>query len=397
MRPRSRAGHRAATPLELLFDLCFVVAVAQASDRLRHSLVGGEVGHGLVGYLLVFFAIWWAWVNFTWFASAYDTDDVPYRLAVFVQIGGVLVLAAGVPRAFDGDIGVVWIGYLIMRAGLVTLWLRAARQDPTTRRIGLRYALGISLCQVGWLGVVFTPQHWRPLAFLAMALVEMAVPIWAEWKAQTPWHPHHIAERYGLLTLIVLGETVLATITAIEAALSGGAHAWALVKVGGCGLVIVFAMWWIYFDTPVGHLLQSNRQSFPWGYGHYAIFASAAAVGAGLGATVEYDTGPTALSRPGIGAAVAVPVAVYLLGVGILHLRPSIRGTLVGWASPVAAVLVLASIAVPWTLPAAAVVLVAVVALLVAHPYRPSTQQADHPRRLAQVGQADGDQEGRHE
>jgi low temperature requirement protein LtrA len=371
MRPRSRTGIRAATPLELLFDLCFVVAVAQASDRLRHALVSGEIRHGVVGYLLVFFAIWWAWVNFTWFASAYDTDDVPYRLAVFVQIAGVLVLAAGVPRAFDGDIGVVWVGYFIMRAGLVTLWLRAARQDPGTRRIGLRYALGISACQVGWLGVVFTPQHWRPLAFLAMALVEMAVPVWAEWHAQTPWHPHHIAERYGLLTLIVLGETVLATITAIEAALTGGAHAGALIRVGGCGLVIVFAMWWIYFDTPAGHLLRDNRQSFPWGYGHYAIFASAAAVGAGLSATVAYDSGPTELSRAGVGAAVAVPVAVYLLGISALHLRPGVRGRLVGWAGPVAALLVLAASAVPGTLPAIAVVLAAMVALLVARPFRP--------------------------
>jgi low temperature requirement protein LtrA len=92
---------RVATPLELFFDLCFVVAVAAVSDRLHHALVEDEVGHGIIGYLLVFFGIWWAWMNFTWFASAYDTDDIAYRLTTFVQISGVLVLAAGVPRAFD--------------------------------------------------------------------------------------------------------------------------------------------------------------------------------------------------------------------------------------------------------------------------------------------------------
>src|SRR4051794_31325905 len=93
--------HRAATPLELLFDLCFVVAVAQASGALRHALGEHRPGHAVLGYAAVFFAIWWAWVNFTWFASAYDTDDVPYRLTTLVQIGGALILAAGVPRAFD--------------------------------------------------------------------------------------------------------------------------------------------------------------------------------------------------------------------------------------------------------------------------------------------------------
>ena len=81
-------AHRSSTPLELLFDLCFVVAVAQAAGALHHDLSAGEIGHGLVSYLVVFFTIWWPWMNFTWFASAYDTDDVAYRLLTFVQIAG---------------------------------------------------------------------------------------------------------------------------------------------------------------------------------------------------------------------------------------------------------------------------------------------------------------------
>ena len=87
---------RTATPLELLFDLTFVVAVAQAAARLAEDVAAGHVLHGAGAFLMVFFAIWWAWMNFTWFASAYDADDVPYRIATFVQMAGVLVLAAGV-------------------------------------------------------------------------------------------------------------------------------------------------------------------------------------------------------------------------------------------------------------------------------------------------------------
>src|SRR4051812_16430551 len=93
--------HRASTPLELLFDLCFVVAVGQAAARLHHSVGEAHVGHGLLGYVTVFFAIWWAWMNFSWFASAYDQDDVLYRLLTLVQMSGVLVLATGVDAAFE--------------------------------------------------------------------------------------------------------------------------------------------------------------------------------------------------------------------------------------------------------------------------------------------------------
>jgi hypothetical protein len=114
-------AHRAATPLELLFDLCFVVAVAQAPIALHHELADGHLIEGIVSYLMVFFAIWWAWINFTWFASAYDTDDVLYRLLTFVQMAGVLVIAAGVARAFEGlDYVTITVGYLIMPIGLVS-------------------------------------------------------------------------------------------------------------------------------------------------------------------------------------------------------------------------------------------------------------------------------------
>src|SRR3954469_21069867 len=94
--------NRAWAPLELLFDLTFVVAVAQAAAELAQHVATGEVATGVGGYLMVCFAIWWAWMNFTWFASAYDTDDVPYRLLTLLQMSGVLVLAAGVPAAIGG-------------------------------------------------------------------------------------------------------------------------------------------------------------------------------------------------------------------------------------------------------------------------------------------------------
>ena len=120
--------HRVASPLELFFDLCFVVAVAQAGVQLVHAIAEAHAAEGILNYAMVFFAIWWAWMNFTWFASAYDNDDVPYRLVTLVQMAGVLVLAAGVGRAFeDHDWSLVVLGYVIMRLAMTAQWLRAAR------------------------------------------------------------------------------------------------------------------------------------------------------------------------------------------------------------------------------------------------------------------------------
>jgi low temperature requirement protein LtrA len=245
MRARQPAeAHRAATPLELFFDLCFVVAVSLAAAGLHHALVENHVADGVLGYLMVFFAIWWAWVNFTAFASAYDTDDGLYRVTTLVQIAGALVLAAGVPAALDRrDFQVITCGYVIMRLAMVAQWLRAARSDPERRGCALRFAGGIALVQLGWVVRLALPGGWGLLGFAVLAVAELAVPVWAERAGPTTWHPGHLAERYGLFTLIVLGEVVLAATSTIQEGLSEGEHVGALLGLAGAGLVIVFSMW----------------------------------------------------------------------------------------------------------------------------------------------------------
>jgi low temperature requirement protein LtrA len=329
MRARSpHEAHRTATPLELLFDLVFVVAIAQAAGALHHAVTEAHAVDGLIGYLMVFFAIWWAWMNFTWFASAYDCDDVPYRLAVFVQIAGALILAAGVPTMFESRTPnlTVITGYVVMRLALVAQWLRAAASDPLHRTTALRYAVGIILLQIGWVALIFVPQFWMQ-GFLTFITLELVVPIWAERSAPTTWHPHHIAERYGLLTLIVLGESILAATVAIQSALAAGEALSALLEIIIGGLLIIFSMWWIYFDRPVHDLLTSLRTAIVWGYGHYLLFAAAAGVGAGLAVGVDHATHHAKVTAVGAGFAVAVPVAVYLLCLWILHDRPAYRST----------------------------------------------------------------------
>jgi low temperature requirement protein LtrA len=164
--------HRVATPLELFFDLVFVVAIAQAAGGLHHAIAEGHAPEGLIGYLMVFFAIWWAWMNFTWFASAYDNDDLPYRVAVFVQIAGALVLAAGVEPMFEARVpnAATIGGYVVMRLALVAQWLRAAQGDPARRTTARRYALGVTILQVAWVMQPFLPGPLIPRFLVLCAL-----------------------------------------------------------------------------------------------------------------------------------------------------------------------------------------------------------------------------------
>jgi low temperature requirement protein LtrA len=319
--------HRVSSPLELLFDLTFVVAVSQAAAELGHYLEAGHIGSAISGYLQVFFAIWWAWMNFTWFASAYDTDDVPYRLMTALQMGGVLVLAAGVPAAFEHQqFATITAGYVIMRLSMVGQWLRAAGSDRLRRSNALRYAIGITAVQVLWVARLGLPHRHGLASFLVLIVLEMAVPLWAERSRgsvtarMTTWHPHHIAERYGLFTIIVLGECVLAATTAIQSSFTANGVSTSLVLVGIGSLLLLFGLWWLYFVAPVGEGLSSRPNvAFYWGYGHYFVFAALAALGAGLEVSAAGLQHHLAVSERAIGYAVAVPVVIYLVLLRLLH------------------------------------------------------------------------------
>ena len=137
------------------------------------------------------------------------------------------------------------------------------------------------------------PPVW---AFVLLAAAELTVPTLAERPSATTWHPRHIAERYGLFNIIVLGESVSAATIAVQSAVDENRALGELLPIAVGGLLIVFAAGWIYFAVPIEEHLTSNREAFLWGYGHYAVFASAAAIGAGLEVAVEQATGTADIS-----------------------------------------------------------------------------------------------------
>lgn len=325
---------RVSSPLELLFDLTFVIAVGVAATYLAEVTAEGHVGAALLGFSFATFAITWAWINFTWFASAFDTDDWVYRVLTMVQMVGVVILAQGIPPMFHSieegahlDNRVIIAGYVVMRVAMIAQWLRVAKQSPQYRQTALHYAKGLALAQVGWVVVFIVSLPLVPTLCLTTALTifEMCVPGWAESRhGYTPWHPHHIAERYSLFAIIALGEGLVGTIASATGVLGGehGGH-WTFdaVAVVVAGVGLTFGLWWIYFINPFGEVLAARRdRAWIFGYGHIIVFASIVAVGAGLHLAGLYVEQHTELSAAEVVASIAAPVGLYIVSVYAIHL-----------------------------------------------------------------------------
>jgi len=315
--------HRVATSLEQLFDLTFATCFSLAASQLALALSAGRYTAALFGFGFASFAICWAWINFSWFASAYDTDDWIFRLVTMRQMVGVLVLAIGLPRMFASiergehlDNSIMVLGYVIMRVALVFQWLRAARQDPARRRACLTYAITISIAQIGWVWQIAV--HFSTAAALILgsilALIELMGPVLAERQdGGTPWHAHHIAERHSSLAIMALGEGIVGTIAALSAVVEQQGWTVDATLVGVAGTALTFGMWWLYDLLPSAPILEAHRnRAFVWGIGQILIVTAIVATGAGLHVAAYFIEHQTQISPLATVLSVALPVGAFL-------------------------------------------------------------------------------------
>jgi low temperature requirement protein LtrA len=291
LHPRDPSEHhRPSTTLELLFDLISVIAIAAVTAGLHHGISEGHGLEALPRFIFLFLAIWWAWMNFTWFASAFDNDDGLYRVLVLIIMCGALIFAGGADYIFKTlDFSYGLYGWIVMRVGMIGLWLRAAAGSPTHRTTALRYAAGIAIAQAGWSAFYFLTEPGSTGFFLAGALcfaVEFAVPPIAERAHVTSFHRTHMIERYGLLMIISLGELML-SISHGFGLLFSDHPTFEAALTAASALVVVFALWWIYFCEE-DHMANADfMTAFQWGYGHVFIFGATALVGAAIAAEVD--------------------------------------------------------------------------------------------------------------
>ena len=278
--------HRASSTLELLFDLVYVIAVAAAASGLHHRLLEHNFS-GFLTFIVAFFILWNAWTSFTWFASEYDPDDWYYRLSVMLQMFGSLMIAANINQFFEQ--GLTWIGvtgYAIMRLASCSQWWRVYQQVEGHKQVAGRSIIGLLTLQSVWIIWLFLPTSIQMPALLLFIAAELLMPMWARVAQSNNWHPKHIAERYGLLTIIVLGEGVLGVSNSIQYFLVNSDSATSTMIMLGSSLVaLVFSLWWLYFTIPFDTILDKERRRydlFLFGYGHFFVFASLAALGSAL-------------------------------------------------------------------------------------------------------------------
>ncbi|CAM3975505.1 low temperature requirement protein A [Tsukamurella strandjordii] len=319
---------RTATTLELFFDLTFVVVFSLAGVQLADAVAEAHYFTAFLGFGFCAFAAIWAWINFTWMASAFDTDDWLFRVVTMLQMLGVCIIGLGVAPFFESitaghtpDNGVIVLGYVIMRVAMLAQWTRVAIQSPQYRQAAITYIVAIVIAQIGWIFTALAPLTLGQLsvAGLLLYVVELGGPWIAERKQRTPWNPHHIAERYGLLTIITLGEGVVGTVVAMQALVKAQGWSFDVGVFGVAALAVNLCLWWIYFSIPVAHALAANKDKcFPWGYGHIVIFMAVAAVGAGLHVEALGVSREAHVSNLVVASAVVIPVGIAVLGIAVM-------------------------------------------------------------------------------
>jgi low temperature requirement protein LtrA len=231
--------HR-VTPLELFFDLVFVFAITQVTSLLANDPTWGGVLRGM----LVLAALWWAWAVYAWLTSAMDVDEGGIRLTMLASMGAMLVVALAVPGAFGDDAVLFGVAYLLVRVLHLVLSTIAARDDPDRRGALLRFAptavLGaLLLVLAGFLEGDARIAMWM-IALAIDYLGPVVIGVGRGWRVA----PEHFAERHGLIVLIALGESIIAIGVGAGFELDTG-----VILAAALGIVVVSALWWLYFDV----------------------------------------------------------------------------------------------------------------------------------------------------
>jgi low temperature requirement protein LtrA len=304
---------RHATWLELFFDLVFVVAVAE----LGQNLTNDPTLHGFLVYVGLFIPVIWAWAGFTFYANRFDTDDLTYRLLILLAMFAVAALATSTPNAIEEGGRAFAASYVFVRLVLLALYARAIRYVPEARPLSVLYFRAFSVGTVIWLISIVVPPPGRYWLW-ALALVgELAVPFlaWGRLPGTAAIDPRHLPERFGLFTIIVLGESVLSVVLGVANTTwevdSGFAAAG--------GFLVAAALWWIYFDFLDESVVRRGKFSgLAFTYAHFPVLIGIATVGVGVKLEILAAAGDQRYEDTGW--ILCAGVAVCMIGLAAIHL-----------------------------------------------------------------------------
>lgn len=379
-----RRSDARVSPLELFFDLVFVLAITQCTALMAAQ----PTWTGLARGLLVLAVLWWAWVGYAWLTSVIDPEEDAIRLAIFVAMAALLVVSICVPEAF-GDLGLAFaLAYAVVRFGQIVLFVLASPGDPQLRRSVLGLAASSAVAVTILVAASFLDGVAQGAMWALAIVLDFGGPLvfGAEgWKLV----PGHFAERHGLIIIIALGESIVAIGVAADAAgVDGG-----VIGVAVLGVFLAAALWWVYFDVtavaaerrlseaPEGRAQNELARD---GYSllHLVLVAGIVLVALGLKKTIAHVTDPL---HPEIAAALCGGAALYLLGHVLFRWRMThtVARERLAVAVLLAAAIPLGTVLAAW---ATLLMVTAVIALLVAYE---TTAWAETRDRIRHQG-ADG-------
>lgn len=339
-RPRvltldSESGERHASWLELFFDLVFVLAVAQVAQILVKNSDAG----GFLRYAALFVPVWWSWIGFTFYADRFESNETAYRVITFAGMLAVAALSLTLGNAFSisGDVPFV-ATYALVRLAIVALYVRSAYHIPLARGLSFQYIVGFTAAvAILFSSLLFEPPI-RYYIWAAAFLLEIITPILSlRLTRLIPYDYSHIPERFGLFTIIVLGEAVIAT--------ANGASEvqWtpATVAMASIGFAMAACIWWINFEFVEDDAIKSPRlfPRFVYLYGHFFIVASIVAIGIGVEHAIK-ETGDEHLHLPTL-ALLGGGIATYLAAITVVKLAAGVCRLLFVHAAAISASLLL--------------------------------------------------------
>lgn len=285
LRTTETEGERKVTWTELFYDLVFVVAVAGLGARLLDdpTIKGAAVFTGL------FVPLWWAWAGFTFYADRYDTDDLGQRILAVAQMATIALMAASISGDETDSLVAFALAYVGARMILIVMYLRARRHVPETRDLVGGYVQGMTIAVVFWLVSVFVPEPYRYILWAIGLAIDFYTPFrLRRIQAKVPLDVAHLPERFGLFTILVLGESMAATVAGL------GHEGWKTGPTVTAVLAVMVAagLWWVYFDNLDGTVVRRRAEQKTawkptvWIYGHLPLVIGLMATAIGLESAV---------------------------------------------------------------------------------------------------------------
>ena len=272
---------RHATWLELFYDLVFVVAVSQ----LAHELSDNVSWRGFLEYAGLFAPLWWTWIGTTFYANRFDSDDPLRRVMMGLQMLAIAFLAVNIHHAWEDSSTGFALGYIVSRVLLIVEYLRAAKHIPEARSLIYPMNFGFGIGVTCWIISLWVPAPWKFVLWGIGLLIDFVAPFTvASEQRRLPPHAEHLPERFGLFTIIVLGEAVIAVVNGLsDIDWSVSSAATAIL-----GFVAAFSLWWLYFENTLEGALERARDTGRlliaqiWLYGHLPLVVGLAAAGIGV-------------------------------------------------------------------------------------------------------------------